>query len=109
MRLFSTKQRHPLSKEERAEVEKALTSCTPNSGAARGDAAKDGLASDETVGSEGEARAAQMDLVAAVDFFNTFDAWIDSKYPGDRGSATKVKVAFRKVRVLRAFTSCVFV
>lgn len=37
------------------------------------------------------------DLIDPANFFKEFDAWVDSKYPGDRGSATKVKVAFRKV------------
>lgn len=40
------------------------------------------------------------DLIDPVNFFKEFDSWVDGKYPGDRGSATKVKVAFRKVRTM---------
>lgn len=36
-------------------------------------------------------------LVEPADFFRVFDAWVDSKYPCDRRSATQIKVAFRKV------------
>lgn len=41
---------------------------------------------------------AGLDLIAPEDFLKELDAWVDTKYPEDRGSATKVKVAFRKVR-----------
>lgn len=47
--------------------------------------------------SVGKLERARLDVIDPANFFKEFDAWVDSKYPGDRGSATKVKVAFRKV------------
>lgn len=87
----SATQRHPLSKEERAEAEKvlALEAGVGNNGA---DRAGQTLSADGAAGTHGVGEP-----INAVDFFRVFDGWVDSKYPGDRGSATKVKVAFRKV------------
>lgn len=79
------------------EAEKALTSGALNGGAGLG-AAAEGPALAGGVGAEEGAGAGHEDLIAAEEFFKVFDALIDAKYPGDRGSATKVKVAFRKVR-----------
>lgn len=64
------------------------------------DAVAQSLADEGMQGQGGQASdGAPLELVDPVNFFKEFDAWVDSKYPGDRGSATKVKVAFRKVRM----------
>lgn len=62
------------------------------------DAVTEPLADGGMQGQAGEASdGAPPELVDPANFFKEFDAWVDSKYPGDRGSATKLKVAFRKV------------
>lgn len=94
-------QRQPLTKEERAEAEKILAAAV-----ASGDGVSAaGVATKEVdpLQQEGGAGVGSIDdvgpdLIDPVDFFKEFDSWVDGKYPGDRGSATKVKVAFRKVR-----------
>lgn len=63
----------------------------------------DGAAAGEGTGNAGPQQAlgeAGPELIEPANFFKEFDAWVDGKYPGDRGSATKVKVAFRKVSLL---------
>lgn len=82
-------QRHPLSKEERAEAEKILASSAASS---RVDVQQSTQSAEEAGGA-----CDAGDLIEPSDFLRVLDAWVDSKYSGDRGSATKVKVAFRKV------------
>lgn len=84
-------QRQPLSKEERAEAEKLLA------GTGQGGDKELQEASAAERGNGG-ASGGEALLIDPANFFKEFDAWVDTKYPGDRGSATKVKVAFRKVR-----------
>lgn len=106
-------QRHPLSKQERAEAEKLLSTggvTRPTEEHAEDVASKaiavvadDGSATLSSKPSSAErapgdeCERAKLDVIDPAKFFKEFDAWVDSKYPGDRGSATKVKVAFRKV------------
>ncbi|CAM9484147.1 unnamed protein product [Hapterophycus canaliculatus] len=94
--------RQPLTKEERAEAEKLLAAAVASGDkiAPEGRAAKTGERSHQAL-AEGGADVGGGDnmgpeLIDPVNFFKEFDSWVDGKYPGDRGSATKVKVAFRK-------------
>lgn len=96
-------QRHPLTKEERAEAEKLLAVGVGARGGTENippQALPAGGGGD--VG-EDESRGKGEQLIEPANFFKDLDAWVDSKYPGDRSSATKVKVAFRKVRFRRKF------
>eukprot|EP00752_Nemacystus_decipiens_P015675 g13989.t1 len=87
--------RQPLTKEERAEAEKALAAAAA---AGNGDGAASGEGAETTDPQQAlrEGGEARPDLIEPASFFKEFDTWVDGKYPGDRGSATKVKVAFRK-------------
>ena len=89
-------QRQPLTKEERAEAEKALAAAAA-AGTGDGTGAGGGAENTDPQQALGEAGEAGPELIEPANFFKEFDAWVDGKYPGDRGSATKVKVAFRKV------------
>lgn len=95
-----TPQRQPLTKEERAEAEKITAAAVASAAAGGGDGEDAENVDPQQALAEGGAGVgdAGPGLIDPVNFFKEFDAWVDGKYPGDRGSATKVKVAFRKVR-----------
>ncbi|CAM9235630.1 unnamed protein product [Scytosiphon promiscuus] len=94
--------RQPLTKEERAEAEKLLAAAASGDGAsAAGGVSNKANPPHQAIADAGRAGVGGsddggLDLIDPVNFFKEFDAWVDGKYPGDRGSATKVKVAFRK-------------
>ncbi|CAM9482838.1 unnamed protein product [Pylaiella littoralis] len=97
--------RQPLTKEERAEAEKITAAAVASAAAGGGDGEDAENVDPQQALAEGGAGVgdAGPGLIDPVNFFKEFDAWVDGKYPGDRGSATRVKVAFRKQH--RAFVA----
>ncbi|CAB1118674.1 unnamed protein product [Ectocarpus sp. CCAP 1310/34] len=95
--------RQPLTKEERAHAEKALAAAAAAGGGGVESAHTQQALPESDTGAGADADNTRPDLIDPVDFWKEFDAWVDAKYPGDRGSSTKVKVAFRKQH--RAFVS----
>ncbi|CAM9152881.1 unnamed protein product [Laminaria digitata] len=90
--------RQPLSKEERAEAEILLAAAVAGGG---GGGPENEASPELGEGGAGDGAGAngvgaELDLIAPGEFLKEFDAWVDTKYPEDRGSATKLKVAFRK-------------
>lgn len=77
-----------------------LAAAAAAAGNGDGTAAGEGTENADPQQALGEGGKAGLELIEPANFFKEFDAWVDGKYPGDRGSATKVKVAFRKVRQL---------
>lgn len=100
-------QRQPLTKEERAEAERILALAAATGGGGDGTAAGGGGGASENDDPQQAlgGAAAGPELIDPVNFLKEFDAWVDGKYPGDRGSSTKVKVAFRKVRLFALFVA----
>eukprot|EP00903_Cladosiphon_okamuranus_P011275 g10632.t1 len=88
--------RQPLTKEERAEAENTLAAAAAAAGNGDGMAADEGAENTDPQQALGDGGEAGPELIEPANFLKEFDAWVDGKYPGDRGSATKVKVAFRK-------------
>ncbi|CAM9163957.1 unnamed protein product [Ectocarpus sp. 8 AP-2014] len=88
--------RQPLTKKERAEAEKVLAEAAAAGGGGLESAHTQQALPGGDAGVGADADITRPDLIDPVDFLKEFDAWVDGKYPGDRGSSTKVKVAFRK-------------